>query len=211
MKILITDYTFSIGSPNTLTLNDVNVPIEQLMYVSNITRGTVIFEGTEKRDFELEIDGADTVITIDFCPDNWEETDKFQIYYDDLDNSVDISFPDFLPVTSYEPLEVDFSELSGLLGRGEYSAFGEQETVSPFPLVQVDFVYGINTGLGTTEAFGLGTASKAVGLPHLLLQTGAAADSWARYFTTRYLKYRSGQGLSVRFSSMFTTGVAGSI
>ena len=99
------------------------------------------------------------------------------------------SFPDFFPI----------------------SAFGEPEVVNPFPLVQVDFVYSINNKLGITETYGSGSASKDASNPHLVLQTGAAINSWARYRTRRYLKYRSGQGLVVRYSSMFTAGAEGSI
>ena len=77
------------------------------------------------------------------------------------------------------------------------------------PVVQVDFVYGINDVTTQTAVTGSGTAGGSSGL--LELATTAAASSSAIAYTSRNLKYRPGQGALLRFTALFTTGVANSV
>jgi hypothetical protein len=88
------------------------------------------------------------------------------------------------------------------------SAFGEVSIVSPLPVAQVDFVYGINTNLGTTAVTGAASALSSSGL--LLLSTATASATVSSYRSERYLKYRPGQGAMARFTAVFSTGDTGS-
>jgi len=92
--------------------------------------------------------------------------------------------------------------------QGPTSAFGELSTIEPQPVAQVDFVYGVNTYLTKTEVTGSGTVTGSSGL--LVCSTTAAASSSAQLTSTRYLKYRAGQGGKGMFTALFTTGVADS-
>ncbi len=88
------------------------------------------------------------------------------------------------------------------------TAFGDLRTAELTPVVQVDFPYNINTDIVNTTTTGSGTLtqsnSKAV------LQTAAATSSSAKLDSIRIAKYRPGQGCLVRFTAIFTTGVANS-
>jgi len=88
------------------------------------------------------------------------------------------------------------------------SAFGELETVNPTPVVQADFVYNVNADMIDTTTTGSGTVTQADAMA--VLQTTANASSSAMIETKRYIKYRPGQGVHVRGTAIFTTGVANS-
>ncbi len=88
------------------------------------------------------------------------------------------------------------------------SSFGEIAMVEPTPVVQVDFVYNINADMVNTTTTGSGTVAQANSLA--VLSTTANASSTAALSTKRYLKYRPGQGGDVKFTAIFTTGVANS-
>lgn len=88
------------------------------------------------------------------------------------------------------------------------SAFGEVSTIEPFPVAQVDFVYGVNTYLTTEVETGSGSVTGSSGL--LSCSTTAAINSSAQLSSLRYLKYRPGQGAKGMFTALFTTGASGS-
>lgn len=88
------------------------------------------------------------------------------------------------------------------------SAFGELEAVNPTPVVQADFIYNINADLVSSSTTGSGTVTQSNAMA--VLQTGAATSSTAELITNRFVKYRPGQGVHIRGTALFTTGVAGS-
>lgn len=88
------------------------------------------------------------------------------------------------------------------------SAFGELETVSPTPVIQTDFIYNVNADMVDTTLVGSGTVTQADSMA--VLQTAAFASSSAQVSTKRFVKYRPGQGVHIRGTALFTTGVANS-
>lgn len=87
------------------------------------------------------------------------------------------------------------------------SAFGDLRIAEITPIIQTEFVYNINTRIWTTSTTN-GTAD--VNASRLRLQSSANTNSHAQVNTKQYLKYRAGVGAMIRFTAVFTTGVAGS-
>jgi hypothetical protein len=88
------------------------------------------------------------------------------------------------------------------------SAFGSLETAEMTPLIQLDFIYGLNTQTSTTSILNTGVVDTAVG--RLRLQTGTNAAGLALFNTRRPARYRAGQGITARFTPLFSTGVGSS-
>lgn len=89
------------------------------------------------------------------------------------------------------------------------SAFGELLTVEPTPSVQWKPIYSLNGSIVNTAVTGSGTVAQADRMA--VCSTTAATSSSARIETKDFIRYRSGQGVSVMFTGLFTTGVAGSL
>lgn len=88
------------------------------------------------------------------------------------------------------------------------SPFGELIVANLTPVVQADFVYGINANLFSSTLTGSGTAT-GVGQVGIA-STSATINSSSLIQTARRAKYRAGEALLTRFTSQFTTGVANS-
>lgn len=88
------------------------------------------------------------------------------------------------------------------------SVFGEIITAELTPVMQGDFVYGLNSNLWTSSVTGSGTATSANQMG--VASTTAAATSSALIQSLRRAKYRAGEGLISRFTAQFTTGAANS-
>ena len=88
------------------------------------------------------------------------------------------------------------------------SVFGEVITANLTPIVQADFVYGINANLFKSTLTGSGTATSTSQMG--LASTSATINSSSLIETARRAKYRAGEGLLSRFTAQFTTGVANS-
>jgi hypothetical protein len=86
------------------------------------------------------------------------------------------------------------------------SAFGDLVTAESTPLIQLDFIYGANTQLGTLSTASAGTADTNAG--RLRLQSGTNSAGSATYISTYPAKYRQGQGVTARFTTVFTTSAA---
>ncbi len=86
------------------------------------------------------------------------------------------------------------------------TAFGELPVAEPTPVVQLQWPYNVNSRITESRPNQSGTVTQASNL--LRLQTGTAADSSAQALSKRILAYRPGQGGLVRFTAVFTTGVA---
>jgi hypothetical protein len=87
------------------------------------------------------------------------------------------------------------------------SAFGDLVTAENTPLLQLDFIYGANTQLGTLSATGAASAA-TTSSGRLALTSGTANSGHGTYVSTRPAKYRQGQGITARYTTVFTSGVA---
>lgn len=89
----------------------------------------------------------------------------------------------------------------------EKTAFGELSVAELTPTIQIQFPYTINSEILKDLSNG-GTAS--IDNSMLKLSTGASANQSAEVRTKESIQYHPGQGTLVRFTSLFTTGLAGS-
>lgn len=88
------------------------------------------------------------------------------------------------------------------------SAFGEVLIAEPTPVVQVQFPYNINNRLVETR-LNNGTATQDTG--RIKLSTGAGANQTAMILTRDAVHYSPGQGVNVKFTTIYTAGAANSI
>lgn len=91
---------------------------------------------------------------------------------------------------------------------GPRGVFGETITADLQPVVEGDFVYGINTNSVSSAVTGSGAAASSNRMG--VASTTAAASSSALIRSVRVAKYRPGHGMVSRFTAMFTSGVANS-
>jgi hypothetical protein len=87
------------------------------------------------------------------------------------------------------------------------SAFGELLVGNLTPTFQSDFSYNINPDLWIDKS---NNGTVTVDDHRLKLSTGAAANQSAQLNSIVPLQYHAGMGANVRFTGLFTTGVAGS-
>ncbi len=105
-------------------------------------------------------------------------------------------------------LEETLTGIAVIASEPDKSAFGEQAVAEFTPQVQLQFPYNINTDLVTGRANQSGTVDVNSNMARL--RTGAAANSSAEILSHDTIKYNPGQGGLVRFTAVFTTGVANS-
>lgn len=86
--------------------------------------------------------------------------------------------------------------------------FGETIVANLNPIIQVKFPYNINSGFVSTSTAGSGTVTHADS--QAILSTTAATSSSAELSTKDAIVYQTGQACYIRFTSVFTEGVAGS-
>lgn len=86
------------------------------------------------------------------------------------------------------------------------SPFGTFEVGELTPVIQMDFIYGINsqTGLATTA----NSATVDTNLGRLRLQSGTNSAGSGIFNSRNVAKYRAGQGMVARFTGVFATGTA---
>ena len=94
------------------------------------------------------------------------------------------------------------------IGGSNVSAFGDLIVANQTPVVQLDFVYGINTQTGSTSITTTGVAD--TNASRLRLQTGVGAAGAATFSSQRIAKYRQGQGMIARFTGVWTNNAASS-
>lgn len=94
------------------------------------------------------------------------------------------------------------------IGGSNVSAFGDLIAVAPTPVVQIDFVFGINTQTGTTSINTTGVAD--TNASRLRLQSGVGAAGAASFNSARVARYRQGQGVTARFTAAWTNNAASS-
>ncbi len=86
--------------------------------------------------------------------------------------------------------------------------FGSVHTESLTPIFQFDAIYGINSGLNEATATGSGVATTADGM--FSINSGTTIYSQAIIQGRKRLRYRAGQGIVGRFTTLFTAPVASS-
>jgi len=89
------------------------------------------------------------------------------------------------------------------------SSFGDILTTNLTPIVQLGFLYNIHKDLVITNTTGSGTVTQSYS--NCVVQTTSQSTSSASMYSKRYVKYRPGQGIVIRFTGEFTTGVSGSV
>lgn len=91
------------------------------------------------------------------------------------------------------------------------SAFGLLQTVQPTPVLQTDFVYGLNVQLWNTPVVSGVGAAVDTNSSRLRLQVGTAANGYAYIPSRRPIRYRAGAGTDALFTPIFDTGAANNI
>lgn len=94
------------------------------------------------------------------------------------------------------------------------SAFGTIETNELNPVIQGDFVYGLNSqiwNIPSVNTLVAGGATVSTSNSRLIIQGGTSSGNYAYITSRKVIKYRAGQGTTCRFTPIFTTGVANSI
>lgn len=107
-------------------------------------------------------------------------------------------------VTTTDPLLISFDH-------SMLSAFGTFETGELTPVIQSDFVYGLNNQVWNAGVVNGAGATVDVNGGRLRLQSGTANGGYAYITSRKIIKYRAGQGSVVRLTPIFTTGVANNI
>lgn len=87
-------------------------------------------------------------------------------------------------------------------------AFREAISVGMNPVIQVKFPYNIHPEYLKAVTTNLGSVTQADSMAHI--STGAATSSSAQMLTKDLIVYQPGQGITVRFTALFTEGVTGS-
>ena len=93
------------------------------------------------------------------------------------------------------------------LGGAAVSAFGTLETAELTPLIQLDFIYGINPQMGASTVSGAG-ATVDVNAARLRIQSGTGSAGSAVYQSRKTIRYRPGQGCVARWTTAFGTAYA---
>ena len=91
------------------------------------------------------------------------------------------------------------------------SAFGTLEASDLTPVVQGDWVYGINSQIWSVSALSGVGAQVDTNAGRLRIQSGTSAYSFAYLTSKKIVRYRAGQGVTIRITPLFTTGVAGNV
>lgn len=93
--------------------------------------------------------------------------------------------------------------------QNQKSAFDELLVAEATPIVQLQFPYNINTEIIEKRENNLGTITQEDGMA--VIQCGTGSNSAAHMLSRVPLKYGPGQGATMRFTAMFTAGVADSL
>lgn len=90
---------------------------------------------------------------------------------------------------------------------GPIGSFGDLQTAELVPEFQRNWVYGLDTLLDVTSEHGSGSVVATAN--HVVVASGTTTSSLAEYRTRNILRYGEGQGALIRFTALFTEGVAG--
>jgi hypothetical protein len=103
------------------------------------------------------------------------------------------------------PLDVNEYGQLGVELHAPLTAFGELKTESSTPNIQLTFQYNKNPDYVHEHLNGSGVIS--VDPPFLKLETGTTANTCAEFTSVNYAKYRPGQGILMRFTTVFSAPV----
>lgn len=87
------------------------------------------------------------------------------------------------------------------------SAFGLLQTVQPTPILQTDFVYGLNVQLWNTPVVSGAGAAVDTDSSRLRIQSGTASAGYAFITSRRPVRYRAGAGTDAIFTPLFSPGM----
>jgi hypothetical protein len=108
---------------------------------------------------------------------------------------------------TYQNVQTDqFGDLAVSI-RSPLSAFGELRTTNFTPIAQYTFPYIINNRLWDTSA-STGSATQTIDRSMAKVSTGTTTGSVSEMRSFKRAKYRAGSGIVVRFTALFTDGVA---
>lgn len=92
------------------------------------------------------------------------------------------------------------------------TAFGELAVAEHTPVNQIQFPYNINTDMIEKRENNDGTITQADSMAILQSSpTGANANSAAHMLSRIPIRYNPGQGIDIRFTALYTTGVTNSV
>ncbi len=91
------------------------------------------------------------------------------------------------------------------------SAFGTLETGELTPIVQSDFVYGLNSQIWQSGVVSGNGAIVDTNASRLRVQSGTGSSGYAYIQNRRPVRYRAGQGSVARFTPLFTAGVVNNV
>lgn len=91
------------------------------------------------------------------------------------------------------------------------SAFGTLETGELTPIMQGDFVYGLNTQVWKSGVVSGTGATVDTDAARLRIQSGTNAAGYAYILSRKTARYRAGQGTVARFTPLYTAGVADNV
>jgi len=94
------------------------------------------------------------------------------------------------------------------IGGSNVSAFGDLITASLTPVVQLDFVYGINIQTGSSTV--ANSATVDTDASRLRLQSGTNTAGSATFTSNRIARYRAGEGMLARFTGIWSGNAANS-
>jgi len=83
------------------------------------------------------------------------------------------------------------------------TAFNEVTVAEPYPLAQINFTYGINTLITSSNVTGNATATASLGLLNVS-SNGASAVSACAFNSKKFVTYRAGQGVQARQTCLFS-------
>jgi hypothetical protein len=83
------------------------------------------------------------------------------------------------------------------------TAFNEVAVAEPYPLAQINFTYGINTLVTSSNVTGNATSTASLGLLNVS-SNGASSVSACVFNSKKFVTYRAGQGVQVRQTSLFS-------
>lgn len=89
----------------------------------------------------------------------------------------------------------------------EFSAFGEMSVAELTSIITIKFPYNINDDLINTEVINSGTVAQADSMA--VVSSGLTTGSTSAFYSREALGYSPGIGVAIRFTSVFTSGIAG--
>lgn len=94
------------------------------------------------------------------------------------------------------------------IGGSNVGAGGDLITAQLTPVVQLDFVFGINTQTGTATV--ANSATVDTNASRLRIQSGTNSAGAGTFVSNRIARYRQGEGMVARFTGVWTTSAASS-